>query len=92
MSLKDVMINKEYRSLLGNVVDEFFVPVLSETKIYKRSVGFFSSSVLVDVAKGINGLIKNNGKISTTVDPTLPLEKGMQLIVIANTIKLQKLK
>ena len=36
--------------------------------------------------------IKNNGKISTTVDPTLPLEKGMQLIVIANTIKLQKLK
>ena len=38
MSLKDVMINKEYRSLLGNVVDEFFVPVLSETKNYKRSV------------------------------------------------------
>ena len=32
------------------------------------------------------------GKISTTVDPTLPLEKGMQLIVIANTLKLQKLK
>ena len=71
MSLKDVMINKEYRSLLGNVVDEFFVPVLSETKIYKRSVGFFSSSVLVDVAKGINGLIKNNGKIQLIASPHL---------------------
>ena len=71
MSLKDVMINKEYRSLLGNVVDEFFVPVLSETKNYKRSVGFFSSSVLVDVAKGINGLIKNNGKIQLIASPHL---------------------
>ena len=36
--------------------------------------------------------IRNGDKISTTVDPALPLEKGMQLIVIANTLKLQKLK
>lgn len=36
--------------------------------------------------------IRMNGDINTTVDPALPLEKGMQLIVIANTIKLQKLK
>ena len=71
MSLKDVMINKEYRSLLGNVVDAFFVPVLSETKIYKRSVGFFTSSVLVDVVKGITGLIKNNGKIQLLASPHL---------------------
>ena len=36
--------------------------------------------------------IRNGDKISTTVDPALPLEKGMQLIVIANTSKLKKLK
>ena len=36
--------------------------------------------------------IRNGDKISTTVDPSLPLEKGMELIVIANTLKLQKLK
>ncbi|MBQ8767920.1 MAG: TrkA family potassium uptake protein, partial [Clostridia bacterium] len=36
--------------------------------------------------------IRNGDKISTMVDPALPLEKGMQLIVIANTLKLQKLK
>ena len=35
---------------------------------------------------------RNRDGISTTVDPTLPLEKGMQLIVIANTSKLKKLK
>jgi len=36
--------------------------------------------------------IKNGKEISTSVDPSLPLEKGMELIVIANTEKLQKLK
>ena len=36
--------------------------------------------------------IKNGKEISTAVDPALPLEKGMELIVIANTAKLQKLK
>ena len=36
--------------------------------------------------------IRNGDNISTTFDPALPLEKGMQLIVIANTLKLKKLK
>ena len=36
--------------------------------------------------------IREDDKISTTVDPTLPLKQGWQLIVIANTQKLQKLK
>ena len=36
--------------------------------------------------------IRIGDKISTIVDPTLPIEKGMELIVIANTSKLKKLK
>ena len=36
--------------------------------------------------------IRNGDEISTTVDPALPLEKGMQLIVICNSTKLKKLK
>jgi len=36
--------------------------------------------------------IRNCDEISTTVDPTLPLQKGMELIVIANTSKLKKMK
>ena len=34
--------------------------------------------------------VRNGDQISTTVDPSMPLEKGMELIVIANTAKLQK--
>lgn len=36
--------------------------------------------------------IRKGDEISTTIDPGVPLEKGMELIVIANTSKLQKLK
>ncbi len=36
--------------------------------------------------------IRIGEEISTNVDPAMPLQKGMQLIVIANTAKLQKLK
>ena len=36
--------------------------------------------------------IRMENKINTAIDPSLPLEKGMQLIVIANKLKLQKLK
>lgn len=36
--------------------------------------------------------IKSEDAISATVDPALPLEKGMKLIVIANTAKLKKLR
>ena len=36
--------------------------------------------------------IRNGDTISTAIDPALPLEKGMELIVIANTSKLQKIK
>ena len=41
----------------------------------------------------INVVAVREGKtINTIVEPTLPLEKGMQLIVIANKAKLKKLK
>ncbi len=36
--------------------------------------------------------IRNGEKITTSVDPNHPIEKGSQLIVIANTSKLKKLK
>ena len=47
MSLRNVSIKKEYRSLIDNVVQDFYLPLLKEASIYKRAVGFFSSSALV---------------------------------------------
>ena len=74
MSFKDLLINKEYRSLSNSVVNEFYIPILNESIMYKRAVGFFSSSALVEISKGICGLISNGGKIQLIASPKLSAE------------------
>ena len=71
MSLKDLEIKNEYRSKITDVVSSFFVPVLSESCSYKRSVGFFSSSSLIEISKGICSLAVRGGKIKLVTSPCL---------------------
>ena len=71
MSLKDSCIKSEYRSLIDNVVQDFYVPLLKEAVTYRRAVGFFSSSSLVDISKGIAAIAKRRGKIQIVASPYL---------------------
>lgn len=71
MSLRDLNINIEYRTLVENITKEFYIPLLSEGVLYKRAVGFFSSSSLVELSVGLNRLIKNNGRVQLIVSPHL---------------------
>lgn len=71
MSLKDSYIKSEYRSLIDNVVQDFYIPLLKEAVIYRRAVGFFSSSSLVDISKGIAAIAKRGGKIQLVASPYL---------------------
>lgn len=74
MSLRDIPLKTEYRSLLDNVISEFYTPVLTQSVMYKRAVGFFSSSALIDLSAGIIGLIRNGGKIQMIASPRLSQE------------------
>ena len=74
MSFRDIEIKTEYRSLIDNIVKDFYVPILKESVCYKRAVGFFSSSALVEITKGICGLILNGGKIQLVASPYLSSE------------------
>lgn len=74
MSLLDVNLKKEYRSPRDNIVNDFYIPLLKEAKLYKRSVGFFSSSSLLEISYGISHLINNGGKINLIVSPNLSEE------------------
>ena len=69
MSLKGVHIKEEYRSLIDNVVQDFYIPVLEQAVIYKRAVGFFSSSALVELTKGIASMAQRGGKIQIVASP-----------------------
>lgn len=71
MSLRDHHIKSEYRSLIDNVVQDFYLPLLHEANLYKRAVGFFSSSSLVEISKGIGDMAKNGGKIEIIASPYL---------------------
>lgn len=71
MSLMDVHIKKEYRSLIDNIITDFYVPVLRESTLYQRAVGFFSSSALIAISEGIEGLVNNGGKIQIIASPRL---------------------
>lgn len=71
MSFQELDIKKEYRSLLDSVAKDFYIPLLSRAVKYQRAVGFFSSSSLVEISKGISELAKNGGKIQLVASPYL---------------------
>lgn len=85
MGFQDLSLKKEYRSLRDNIARDFFIPLLNLSVLYKRAVGFFSSSALVEVSKGITGLIKNGGRIQLVASPYLSdedvqaIRKGYEL-------------
>ena len=74
MSFLDVEIKPEYRSRLDNVMKDFYIPVLKQAVLYKRAVGFFSSSALLEMSAGLCGLVKNGGKIQLIASPRLSAE------------------
>ena len=80
MSLKDKRVKSEYRSLIDNVVQDFYIPLLHESISYKRAVGFFSSSSLVEISKGIANMAKNGGKIEIVASPYLSDEDIQAMI------------
>lgn len=74
MPFQSLNIQQEYRSPQNNIVTEFYIPVLKKSVSYKRSVGYFSSTSLVQITKGILGLIKNGGTIDLVASPYLSKE------------------
>lgn len=74
MSFKELHILKHYKTYKNDIIKEFYTPVLKEAVLYQRAVGFFSSTALIDLTKGISGMIKNGGRIQFIVSPLLTQE------------------
>ena len=72
MGLRNLEIKKSYISCGDeNIAKSFLVPALKHTKLYKRSVGFFSSSVFESVMDGVVALARNGGNIQLIASPRL---------------------
>ncbi len=75
MGLRELDILPAYETLEGeDPVSSFYIPALSESISYDRSVGFFSSASLALAARGIAGLIANQGGMRLIVSPHLAKE------------------
>ena len=97
MSLREHRIKSEYRSLIDNVVQDFYIPLLKDAVVYRRAVGFFSSSSLAEISKGIAALAKAGGKIQIVASPYLSdedieaIKKGYEdrAVIIENALLAQ---
>lgn len=74
MSFTDLDIQIRYRSEIHNFPRDFIIPVLSQTMIYKRGTGYFSTSSLIQLSTGLFEMAKNGGKIQLVCSPHL--DKG----------------
>lgn len=74
MSFERLNVKNCYRTADDNIINDFLSPALREAKEYKRAAGFFSSTALVELSRGISGLIKNEGIMKLIVSPKLSVE------------------
>ena len=72
MNFREMDIKHSYISKGDdNIADSFLNPLLSCTKEYRRSVGFFSSGVFNAIMPGIMHLARNRGSIKLIASPKL---------------------
>lgn len=74
MSFKMLSLKDRYITEKNDIPNEFFNMVLPEAVLYKRAAGFFSSSALISISKGLQHFYYNGGKIQLIVSPILSKE------------------
>lgn len=79
MNFLDLNIQSEYRSFSNNMARDFYIPILKESILYQRAVGFFSSSILANISSGIEYLAARGGRIQLVASPRLQ-EKDVEAI------------
>jgi len=87
--LRDITFKKAYSSDLDDILNEFYIPVLSQSIEYDRLAGYFSSTSLAIAARGIANFVKNGGKMKLVVSPKFQV-KDLQMIeeVIKNPTRI----
>lgn len=72
--LRDLNLRRSYRSDEYDLLREFYVPCLSNSQLYQRAVGFFSSSALASAAAGLHAFILRGGNMQLVASPYLSPE------------------
>lgn len=73
MGLKDIRIEKCYETTddVHHLLNNFYIPILKEAKVYSRIAGFFSSTSLYVASEGIEALVDNGGVMRLLISPEI---------------------
>ena len=63
MNFQELGFKEHYDSQKDNLLNDFYIPALANSKKYRRVVGYFNSKSLASVALGLKDFILNNGKM-----------------------------
>ncbi len=71
MSFRELELKSSYDSDEDDVLNSFYIPVLTHSRVYRRLSGFFSSTALALSARGMSQFIKNDGQMELVVGARL---------------------
>ncbi|MEQ6900780.1 DEAD/DEAH box helicase family protein [Nocardioides sp. YIM 152588] len=83
--LRGLPIRSRYRSSVGDVVQDFYVPMFQVATSYSRAVGYFTSTSLALYARGLETFAERGGTMrliaspQLTEDDLLDIERGYDL-------------
>lgn len=63
MSLKNLVFKPLYNSKTSDVIEEFYIPALSQAFLYQRTSAYFDSNILKLYSKGIEHIVEKKGHI-----------------------------
>jgi superfamily II DNA or RNA helicase len=69
--LKELSLGTEYRSDSTDTVKDFYLPCLERSSLYRRAVGYFTSSGLAIAAQGVAALLNAGGRMRLVASPKL---------------------
>ena len=69
--LPDREWNLKYTPEDGDLVELFYVPALEDAERYDRLTGYFNAGALALAARGVEGLVRNGGRMRLVVGCTL---------------------
>lgn len=70
-NFRDLNIGLVYETSTSDVNNKLVIPLLSNSKLYRRGVGYFSASWIKLVSSGLLNLVENEGKIQLITSPKM---------------------
>lgn len=67
MALSEVNILPDYHTIEDDVIENFYIPCLANSILYRRITGFFTGITFQMLGKGLSQLIIHGGKMQMII-------------------------